>query len=52
MERKYSVKRIFAVMLSLVLLIGVTACGNNSGQSESRQDTIGQIEGSSGKDSI
>ncbi|MBD5524321.1 MAG: flavodoxin [Lachnospiraceae bacterium] len=31
-------------MLSLVLLIGTTACGNNSGQSESRQDITGQIE--------
>ncbi len=51
MERKYSTKRIFSVMLSLVLLIGVTACGNNSGQSGGGQDTIGQIEGSSEKDS-
>ena len=52
MKRKYSVKRIFAVMLSFVLLIGATACGNNGGQSEGGQDTIGQIESSSGKDSI
>ena len=52
MKRKYSAKRIFAVMLSFVLLIGATACGNNSGQSEGGQDTIGQIESSSGKDSI
>ena len=40
----------FATMLSLVLLIGTTACGNSSGQSESVRDTVGQIEGSSGKD--
>ncbi|MBD5535983.1 MAG: hypothetical protein HDQ99_10065 [Lachnospiraceae bacterium] len=52
MERKNSTKRIFTVMLSLILLIGATACGNSSGQSEGGQDTIGQIEGSSGKDSI
>ena len=38
-------------MLFLVLLIGATACGKNSGQSESGQDTIGQIEGNSGEDS-
>ena len=37
--------------LSVVLLIGATACGNNSGQSEGGQGIIGQIEGSSGKDS-
>ena len=57
MERKHSIKkensikRIFAVMLSFVLLIGTTACGNNSKQSESSQDTIRQIEGNSGEDS-
>ena len=44
------IKRGFAVMLSLVLLIGATACGNSSGQSEGGQDTLGQIESSSGKD--
>lgn len=33
-------------MLSLVLVIGATACRSNSGQ-----DTIGQIEGNSGEDS-
>lgn len=52
MERKNSTRRIFAVMLSFVLLIGVTACGNNRGQSESGQDTIGRMEGNSGKDSM
>ena len=31
-------------MLSLVWLMGATACGNNSGQPEGGQDTIGQIE--------
>lgn len=44
MERKPSIKRIVAVMLVFVLAIGVTACGNSSGQTESRQGTIGQIE--------
>ena len=44
MERKYSMKKIFAVMFAFVLLIGATACGNNSGRSESGQDTIGQTE--------
>ena len=44
MERKFSIERIVAVMLVFVLAIGVTACGNNSGQSESRQDTIGRSE--------
>ena len=38
-------------MLSLILLIGATAYGNSSGQSEGGQDTIEQIKGSSGKDS-
>ena len=37
--------------LSLILLIGAPACGNNSGQSESRQDTIGQIEDHFAEDS-
>lgn len=46
MERKYSTKRIFAAMLLLVLVIGATACGNNSRQSEGEQ-----IEGGSGTDS-
>ena len=45
------IKRGFAAMLSLVLLIGVTACGNNSSQSENGQDTIGKIEGNSREDS-
>ena len=31
-------------MLAFVLVIGVTACGNSSGQSVSRQDTKGQID--------
>lgn len=44
MGRKSSIKRIVAVMFAFILVIGVTACGNNSGQSESRQDTIGQTE--------
>ncbi len=51
MERKNSTKRIFTVMLSLILLIGATACGNSSGQSEGGQDTIGQIEDHSAGDS-
>ena len=44
MERKASIKRVVAVMLSFVLAIGTTACGNSSGQPESSQDTIGQME--------
>ena len=51
MEKNYFIKRIFTVMLTSALLIGVTACGNNSGQSGSGQDALGQIEGGSGKDS-
>ena len=51
MEKKNYTKRIFAVMLSLVLLIGATACGNNSRQSENEQDTIGKTEGNSREDS-
>ena len=50
MGRKLSIKRIAAVMLAFVLVIGVTACGNNSGQSVSRQDTTGQIENHSAED--
>ena len=50
MERKASIKRIVAVMLSFVLAIGMTACGNSSGQPESRQDTIGQMEGNTAED--
>ena len=38
-------------MIAFVLVIGATACGNNSGQSESRQDTIGQTENHSAEDS-
>ena len=41
----------FATMLSLVLLIGTTACGNSNGQSESVRDTIEQIEDNSGEKS-
>ena len=44
MGKKPSTKRIAAVMLVFVLVFGVTACGNNSGQSDSRQDTTEQIE--------
>ena len=51
MERKPSIKRIVAVMLVFVLAIGATACGNNSEQSESRQDTTGQIDDHSAEDS-
>ncbi len=57
MDRKHFIKienfakRVFAVMLSLVLLIGATACGNNSRQSENGQDTIGKTEGNSKEDS-
>ena len=52
MERKASIKRVVAVMLSFVLAIGTTACGNSSGQPESRQDTIGQMEGNTAEDNI
>ena len=51
MERKHSIKRIFAGLLLLVLVIGLLACGNNSEQPESRQDIIGQIEENSGENS-
>lgn len=57
MERKHSikkenfVKRIVAVMLAIVWVSGLTACGNNSGQPESRQDTTGQIEDHPAEDS-
>ena len=51
MERKHSIERIVAVMLAFVLVIGVTACGNNSGQSESGQGTIEKIEDHSVEDS-
>ena len=44
MGKKPSIKRIAAVMLVFVLVFGVTACGNNSGQSDSRQDATEQIE--------
>ena len=44
MGKKPSTKRIAAVMLVFVLVFGVTACGNNSGQSDSRQDATEQIE--------
>ena len=45
------IKRGFAVMLFLVLLIGTTACGNSNGQSESVRDTIEQTEDNSGEKS-
>lgn len=51
MERKPSIKRMVAVMLVFVLAIGATACGNNSGQSESRQDITGRIDDHSAEDS-
>lgn len=51
MEKKLFIKNIVAVMLAFILVIGVTACGNSSGQPESKQDTIGQIEDRSAEDS-
>ena len=51
MERKASIKRIVSAMLSFVLAIGMTACGNSDGQSDSRQDATEQIEDHSAEDS-
>ena len=44
MKKEHFEKKIVAVMLAFILLIGAAACGNNSRQSESGQDTIGQGE--------
>lgn len=51
MRKEHFREKLFAVMSALILLIGITACGNNSGQSESRQDTAGQTEEHTEEDS-
>lgn len=51
MRKEHFGEKLFAVMSALILLIGITACGNNSGQSESRQDTAGQTEEHTEEDS-
>lgn len=52
MERKPFIKSIVAVMLTFVLAIGTTACGNSRGQKESRQNAIEQIDNHTVEDSI